>query len=142
MGEGRSHRDPDKGCHGESGALTLVGPDGAYATNFSYNAATRIATWTPTAPITSGRLTIQLDRTSVVDTSNNPLTAGWARTFGVLAGDFDGNGIVDKKDLAGIKKKFTRKRVPLSRLADINGDGTVNQADLDIAKANLGKRLQ
>ena len=76
------------------------------------------------------------------DASGNLLSSNWSRAFGLLAGDFDGNGIVNKSDLKAIKKRFTKPKVALARLADVDGNGIVNQADLDRATANLGKRLK
>ena len=111
-------------------------------TTFAYDAATRTATWTPLDAIVDGRTTIRLSATGVVDTSGNKVAKDWVRAFGLLAGDFDGNGIVNKTDLKAIKKRFTKPKVALARLADVDGNGVVNQADLDRATANLGQRLK
>jgi hypothetical protein len=122
-------------------ALSLDSPFGSYATNFSYDSVNRLATWTPVAPIGMGRLTIRLLASGVQDSSGNHPLKSWSSSFGLLSGDFDGNGVVDKKDLSAIKSKFTKPKKPVVGLADLNGDGIVNQADYDLAKANLGKRL-
>jgi hypothetical protein len=131
----------NEGVSADPSALTLTGLGGAYPTTFAYDAATRTATWTPLVPIGMGRLTIRLFSSGVADGSGNHLSASWSRSVGLLAGDFDGNGIVDKKDLSAIKKNFSRPKKPLVRLADVDGNGIVNQADLDLATANMGKRL-
>ena len=123
-------------------ALTLMGIDGAYATTFSYNAATRTATWTPIGVVSNDRLTIRLSGAGVTDGSGNAVAADWARTFGLLTGDFDGNGLVDSKDSAAVKARFTKPGVLLNRFADIDGNGIVNQMDLNKVIANLGRRLR
>jgi hypothetical protein len=123
-------------------ALTLAGPAGAYATTFDYDPATRTATWTPTVAIGNTRVSIRLDAAGVADGSGNLVKADWARSFGLLAGDFDGNGVVNDKDAKAIKKKFTRPRVAYNRFADVDGNGIVDQTDLDKARANKGRRLR
>jgi hypothetical protein len=123
-------------------ALTLVGPGGVFPTDFVYDPATRTATWTPTVPIENTRVTIWLAGGLVADASGNLLTKDWARSFGVLSGDFDGNGVVNDRDAAGIRKKFTRPGLAHNRFADVDGNGIVDQTDLDKAKANKGRRLR
>ena len=123
-------------------ALSLVGIDGPYSMTFSYNAATRTATWTPTVAVGNDRVTLRLSAAGVVDSSGNAVPADWARTFGMLAGDFDGNGLVDSRDLTAIKSKFTRPGVVYNRFADVDGNGIVNQTDLNMATANKGRRLR
>jgi hypothetical protein len=68
------------------------------------------------------------------------LGANWAKAFAVLPGDFDGNGVVDDADLAGIQASFTLPGKTVNRWADINGNGFVDATDLDIARGNKGKR--
>ena len=123
-------------------AMTFMRHGVAVPTTFTWDLATRTATWTPVVAIADGRTTIRLSASGVVDTSGNLLAKDWVRAFGLLAGDFDGNGIVNKADLKAIKKRFTKPKVALARLADVDGNGIVNQADLDMATANLGKRLK
>ena len=78
----------------------------------------------------------------MTDGSGNAVAADWARTFGLLTGDFDGNGLVDNRDVAAIKARFTRPGVLLNRFADIDGNGIVNQIDVNKTTANLGRRLR
>ena len=42
-------------------------------------------------------------------------------------------------DVSAIRKNF--RSTPTSRYADVNGDGVVNQADVDLATANLNRGL-
>jgi hypothetical protein len=86
-------------------------------------------------------LTMRLTGTGVADSFGINLSSDWARTMGLLTGDYDGNGFVDNADLAAIKRKFTRPGVAFDRFADIDGNGVVNQTDLAKATANKGKRL-
>lgn len=123
-------------------AMTFSRHGLAVPTAFAWDLATRTATWTPVDPIVDGRTTIRLSATGVEDTSGNLLTKDWVRSFGLLAGDFDGNGIVNQADLKAIKKRFTKPKVALARLADVDGNGVVNQADLDRATSNMGQRLK
>jgi len=119
-------------------ALTLTGPGGSIPTTFAYDSATRTATWTPTVPVTDGRFTLRLSASGVADASGNALAADWARTIGLLTGDFDGNGVVTDADLRAIKRKIGTR----DRFADIDGSGVVDAADYALALANKGRRLR
>ena len=131
-----------EGVTADPAALVLTGLSGAISTTFNYDAATRTATWTPTVAVGDGRVTVRLIGALVTDTSGNAVAADWARTFGLLTGDYDGNGLVDNRDLAAIKKKLTRPGVAYDRFADVDGNGVVNQADVTKATANKSRRLK
>jgi hypothetical protein len=127
----------------QASALTLTNiKDGAVVpTSFSYNSATRTATWTPLVALGNGRFSIRLTAADVVDGSGNLMKSNWVRAFGLLTGDFDGNGLVDDRDLAGIRSRFTKPGVAYNAYADIDGNGIVNQADLTLATNNKNRRL-
>jgi hypothetical protein len=56
-----------------------------------------------------------------------------------LAGDVNGDGIVNAVDLVQLLSEFNR--VPLNyEYADINGDGIVNAVDLTYLLAGFNKR--
>jgi YD repeat-containing protein len=57
--------------------------------------------------------------------------------FSKLAGDADGSGTVDAQDLLAVKKANGTSNPN----ADLNHDGTVNSADLQIVSSNLGHTL-
>jgi Bacterial Ig domain/GEVED domain/Dockerin type I domain len=98
-------------------------------------------TWTfPTLAL--GRYTFRLSGT-VTDFASppNPMGSDFVRSFGVLPGDFDGNGIVNSTDTTRIRALYNNNVATANRFADINGDGVVNALDLAIAQANLGKHL-
>jgi Dockerin type I domain len=125
--------------------LTGVNNPGGYAfAGFNYNAATFTATWTLSAPLPLDRLTFKLDGTTAAGikdlTSGNLIGQDVMRTFGILPGDLNGNGLVDATEPDVVKKNIG-KRYPSPRTADVNGDGVVTQADYLIALANKGKRL-
>jgi hypothetical protein len=126
----------------DASALTATGLAGAHSLSFSYDPATRTATWTPLTPILGGRLTIRLAAAGVVDGSGNALANNFARSVGLLAGDFDGNGVVNDTDVRAIQKRLTRPAASRMSFADVDGNGIVDQADLDKAAANKGRRLR
>ena len=120
-------------------ALTLTGIGGNLGMTFDgFDVATRTGTWTLTSPITIDRVALNLAASGVSDLSGNSLVRNWGRTFGVLPGDYNGNGIVDDADLKAIKAKIGK----IDKFADIDGTGIVNQTDLDQATLNKGKRLR
>jgi hypothetical protein len=124
-------------------ALSLTdGTGAAVDLNFAYNTATRTGTWTAAdGALPIGRYSLRLDGSLVVDGSSNPMAADWGKAFAVLPGDYDGNGLVDDIDVSAIRAAFTRPGVPLNRLADVNGSGLVNDADLTVAETNRGRRI-
>ncbi|HKB05607.1 MAG TPA: Ig-like domain-containing protein, partial [Gemmataceae bacterium] len=121
----------------QADSLTVTGLAGAVDMTFAYDPATRTATWAPTAGLGNGRFTFRLARDGVADGSGNLLAADWARSVGLLAGDFNGDGAVSDSDLTAIRRRLGTA----NRFADIDGNGLVTQADLDLATANRGKRL-
>lgn len=123
----------------------LPGPAG-----FHYDAATHTATWTLATPIANDKIAITL-ADSVADATGNSLDGEWsnpltqgatsASTFpsgnsvaggsfemrlDVLAGDVDGNGVVNLIDVALVRDAMTLG----NDRADANRDGVVTVADL------------
>ena len=124
--------------------LTLTGPTGPVGLTFTLSADGRTGVWTvPGGGLPAGRYTMRLSAAAVTDLSPNanPLARDFARTFAVLPGDFDGNGVVNAKDVTGIKKKFSTNPAKVSLWADLNADGVVDQADLTVAAGRLNTRL-
>ncbi|HVK07937.1 MAG TPA: tandem-95 repeat protein [Gemmataceae bacterium] len=124
------------------GALTLTGPGGSIPLMLGPVPAggTRTAVWN-LAGLVPGTYTLRLAGAAVVDINGNALTGDYVRTFGILPGDFDGNGLVDNRDLTGIKRKYQKNPAKANRFADINGDGIVSVLDYNTAKGVLGSRL-
>jgi VCBS repeat-containing protein len=122
-------------------ALTLTGPTGAVPLSFTVLAANRVV-WTVTGPdLAIGRYSLRLNASLVSDLNGNLLARDYTRSFGLLPGDFDGSGRVTAADVASIRKNFQADPTKTNRFADVNGDGVVNQADADLAAANLNKTL-
>jgi murein DD-endopeptidase MepM/ murein hydrolase activator NlpD len=117
--------------------LSVTGAGGPAGAAFTYDPATRTATWALARPLGAGRWTVRLTAAGVADRAGNPLGADWARAVGLLPGDVDGSGLVDDRDLAAVKKKLGTR----DAFADANGDGRVTRADYDLVKANRGRRL-
>jgi hypothetical protein len=122
-----------------AGDLTLAPQGGAaVATTFGgFNATTRTATWT-FAALAKNRYSLRIAGTITDQSpSANAIGADWARSFAVLPGDFDGNGVVNSTDVSGVKKQKGKANAN----ADINGDGVVNDADTASVTANQGTRF-
>ncbi len=115
----------------------------AIALTYLSGPTTRTALWSVTAgtglPI--GRFNLRLDAAGVLDVNGNPMIGDETRSFAVLPGDVDGNGLVDSKDTNEIKKNYRKTGARMNRFADVNGDGIVDKLDTDLATANLGKRV-
>ncbi|HKB02974.1 MAG TPA: S8 family serine peptidase, partial [Gemmataceae bacterium] len=123
-------------------ALALTGSMGGNVPlTFGYDAATRTATWTTATALGIDRYTLRLNAGGVLDLNGNALASGWAKAFAVLPGDFDGSGVVDDADFAGIQANFSRPGAPVNRYADVNGDGHVDVIDLNAAVPNKGKSV-
>ncbi|HVK07938.1 MAG TPA: S8 family serine peptidase [Gemmataceae bacterium] len=123
-------------------ALTLTGPGGPVTLNFEMSADGRTGAWTvPGTGLAAGRYTLRLSAVGVTDLNANALARDYARTFGVLPGDFDGNGVVNAKDVSGIKRKFTTIPAKVSAWADLNADGVVDAADLAVVTTRMNTRL-
>jgi len=125
-------------------ALTGINVPTYAISGFSYNAATKTATWTLAAPLGADRLTLTLNGQSpsgVHDSNGNYLQGGnFVQHFSVLPGDFNGDGVVDSRDLVGLRNEM----MGLSSVdiwGDLNGDGTVNMTDFNLVRRFIGARL-
>ena len=68
--------------------------------------------------------------------------ASYARRLDVLPGDFDGNGVVNKRDITGIRNEWKGKKEAVPTIyGEILGDGTVNASDYNAARKRVGTRL-
>ena len=143
----------------EANDLTLHGTNiSTYdAAAFSYDPATRTATWTFAEPLDTDRLSITLADTvrNVVDSE---LDGEWTNTvsafpsgdgvaggafrflFNILPGDVTGNGDVDIADASGMAVNWGSGGSRWMR-ADFNGDGQVDSSDAAVLTAHRGTRL-
>jgi hypothetical protein len=69
-----------------------------------------------------------------------PLTFAGPAGNGMLNGDTNGDNIVNAQDEANVLGDQGGAPSGTRGLTDLNGDGTVNQTDLDIVRRNLGQR--
>lgn len=129
----------DLRIYGEAGAVyTLSG--------FTYDSVTHTASWlidTPAGGKGNDRLRFLLDgslNTGALDALGNPLgDRVW--NIGLLTGDFNGNKQVTAADVTRIARQLGCTVTWSRRFYDLNGDGVIDQVDLDLAAANLGMRL-
>ena len=80
---------------------------------------------------------INLTLSNVQDTMFQVLPSV-AVSVNMLAGDTNGNGIVNATDVAQVKAQSGTPATTANFRADINANGTVNATDLAQAKANAG----
>ena len=139
----------------QESSLTLSGVNVANYTfsGFSYNAATDVAKWTLSSPISSDRLSLDLHSTgpnAVTNAAGKPLDGDWTNgsssypsgngviggdfNFGinVLPGDTNQDGIVNSQDLALIASNW----LTAGPAGDVNGDGIINAQDLALLSSN------
>src|SRR5439155_19070942 len=99
-------------------------------------------TWTIN-PLTLGAFATALagsGANALKDAMGNPLGggAGFSQSFKVLLGDFNDDGGVSSADLVGVNNATV---APYNIFADINGDGVVNTADVQIVRTRIGTSL-
>ena len=75
---------------------------------------------------------------AVKDAAGNPLASPFNQDFKVLYGDFNGDGNVTSADFLGVYYAISQ---PYNIFADLNGDGVVNNTDVQIARGRNGKHL-
>jgi hypothetical protein len=62
-------------------------------------------------------------------------------TLGMLLGDVDGNRVVDSNDLAIVRSQLNQPTNSTNFRSDINNDGVINNADLQMVTRQQGARL-
>jgi hypothetical protein len=116
------------------------------STGFLYNSGTKTARWEFAAlAIDWYMMTLDGDddagdgNVGVKDLLGDAYLDGgdYERRFGVLTGDYNGDGLVNSQDTGLISRKFGS----LDVFADLDGDGDVDAADMRIASAMRGKRI-
>lgn len=99
---------------------------------FSYNPATRTATWTFDRPLDADRVLVSLANAGAVV---------WSKTLDVLAGDFDESGAVDAADVAAAVAAVYGGQTTHASAADLNRDGILNLRDVIALRNRLGTSL-
>jgi hypothetical protein len=100
---------------------------------------TNTLTWT-ISPISAGIAAIQLSgsgATALKDAAGNALGsgAGYAQSLKILWGDFNDDGSVSATDMVSVNNA---KAAPYNIFADMNGDGVVDSADVQIVRTRAG----
>jgi regulation of enolase protein 1 (concanavalin A-like superfamily) len=109
------------------------------ATAVSWNAGTRIATFTlPT--LSDGNYRARLLRTNVRDSANYALAADFTYDFFVLTGDANGDRNVDDADFAVLYANRDQTGRTFSQ-GDFNLDGSVDFKDFQILELSFGNTL-
>jgi hypothetical protein len=74
---------------------------------------------------------------AVKDAAGNALTggAGFSQNLKLLYGDFNDDGNVNSQDIVSVNNAVS---APYNILADLNGDGVVNIADVQIVRTRVG----
>ncbi|MFI5458055.1 MAG: dockerin type I repeat-containing protein, partial [Isosphaerales bacterium] len=75
---------------------------------------------------------------AIKDAAGNSLANPFNQNFKVLYGDFNADGNVSIADVLGIYYAVSQ---PYNIFADLNGDGSVNNTDVQIARSRIGKHL-
>lgn len=108
--------------------------------SFTYNPETRTASWVIAALPAVQRIELRLD--GVTDAANNAL-GSYVNRFNALAGDVNGNGVVNAIDLGQVRaRQLTTTAtpdtapIPYSAFHDANGTGNINAVDLGVVRAN------
>lgn len=73
------------------------------------------------------------------DAGDNVATA--CVTMGLLLGDVDGNRVVDSNDLTIVRSQLGQPTNDTNLRSDVNNDGTINNADLQIVTRQIGTSL-
>lgn len=106
----------------------------------SYNSATNTATFTfpgfGGGILPSGAYTASLSTIGVTDLASNPLQANGNQTlsFSWLRGDVNESGAIDAVDIDALYAAFGPSSNPR---IDLDGNGTVNQADVTVLVASI-----
>ncbi|MFO0961143.1 MAG: M12 family metallo-peptidase [Isosphaeraceae bacterium] len=114
---------------------------GLSATGFS-GLGTNTLTWNLSA-IDKGSFNTSLlasGASGLTDAAGNFLGGGtaYAQAFQVLYGDFNGDGFVTSGDFTGV---YIAMAGPYNIFADINGDGVVDMADVQVVRRRIGNFL-
>ena len=123
-----------------SGGLASL--SGGAAVNGFQGLGTNTLTWT-FAPIPIGNVSMLLSGSganALKDADGNALNAGvgFSVVLKILLGDFNDDGVVSASDMVSVNNAT---RAPYNIFADLNGDGAVNSADVQVVRARSGTSL-
>ncbi len=107
---------------------------------------TRLKRWSFTAGnLTRLRLALDGDGTGTGDTNvgiSGELgkfleTGDLLRTFSILSGDANGDGVVNSADMVYVRNNIGQ----VNAFGDIDGDGDVDNVDINLVRQRLGAQL-
>ncbi len=106
----------------------------------NYSLATNRATLTfpglPGQKLPDGRYKLTVFRAGVTNASGNQLIADFSFGFHVLTGDANGDAVVNDADLYLVWHDLLKPPGARSLNEDLNGDGQVTTADIDVIESN------
>jgi hypothetical protein len=120
-----------------------------YGGTFSYDGAKHTATWKLASAIEADRLTLSLDGDGPSGDGNDGIKSAAgaylqggdvALGFRVLAGDYNGDGVVTIQDSVAVRD-HSPGYGQYQLWADLDGDGDVDIDDINAPRRRLGKRL-
>jgi fibronectin-binding autotransporter adhesin len=86
-------------------------------------------------------ITLSLNGAQVVNPANGrPFAGTYSFTFQVLAGDVNGDGVVDLKDELAIARALAIRYSGIALLLDLDGDGSITMQDYFVASKRQGNR--
>src|SRR5436190_5276682 len=83
---------------------------------------------------------ITLTVNDVKDDAGDNLGTGCV-TMGMLLGDVDGNRVVDSNDSTIVRSQLGQPTNDTNLRSDVNGDGTISNADLQLISRHIGTSL-
>ncbi len=101
---------------------------------------TNTLVWT-ISTITQGKFStsvVNAGMDAVKDDAGNTLASPFNQSFNVLYGDFNDDGYVTSADFLGVYYSIGK---PYNIFADLNGDGVVDNTDVQIARKRIGSHL-
>lgn len=118
--------------------------------NFKYNATTHTAAWTLTATLAADRVFLSLDgddasldlNQGVMNSAGAFLAGGDVnKSFNVLPGDYNNNGVVTIQDSLAIHNKMPKYGGIYDIFADLDGDHEIDMDDFTAASKRIKKVL-
>lgn len=109
---------------------------------FSYDAESKMGTLDLSSlTLPDGNYTLTLTAAAVTDSGGLALAQNYRASFHVLAGDTNGDRKTNDLDLYRVWSNLAKPAASQDPNADVNGDGKVDRADLDLIRAHYRTAL-